>query len=116
MRFLLMIAFVFLVACERGISEMDVWVKPNSITITCENYSTISTDQGVLTNNVWNKDAARGDDWNQCLEKRLVDGEYQYGWSWSWPSGRKVIYSQPQIKIGSSPWMPEPKFDSSISS
>jgi hypothetical protein len=34
-----------------------------------------------------------------------------YGWSWSWPNVKRAVYGYPQIKVGSSPWAPEPKFD-----
>ena len=103
-----------LLSCKNSEENKTVWVKPESTTVSCEEYDTVKTEQGIVTNNVWNKFAAKDDPWSQCLEKRLVGGEIQFGWSWSWPFGRRVIYSQPQIKIGASPWAPEPKFDSSF--
>ncbi|MDC8831355.1 glycoside hydrolase family 12 [Alteromonas gilva] len=114
MRYLLIMLIAFVVSCGYEEAESDKWIKPESTTISCEEYFSYPTKQGVLTNNVWNKKAAESDSWRQCLEKRSVDGETQFGWSWSWPFGRRVIYSQPQIKIGSSPWAPEPKFDTSF--
>jgi len=101
-------------SCEESFNDRTIWIKPDSITISCDEYFNVETDIGILTNNVWNKHAAKKDVWQQCLEKRVIDGEIQYGWSWSWPFGRRVIYSQPQIKIGASPWAPEPKFDQSF--
>ncbi|AWF82276.1 glycoside hydrolase family 12 [Microbulbifer sp. A4B17] len=100
----------FSVSVNKGIE----WIKPETITISCKDYYSVPTKFGVLSNNVWNKHAAKDDPWSQCLEKRHVDGELQFGWSWSWPYGREVIYAQPQIKVGSSPWAPEPKFDDSF--
>jgi len=85
--------------------------KPNSITLTCDNYATIKTEHGVLTNNVWNKQAAGNKKWSQCIEKKTEGDSTLYGWSWSWPNENRAIYGYPQIKIGSSPWAPEPKFD-----
>lgn len=95
-------------------NENSKWVKPESTTISCEEYYSELISLGVLTNNVWNKGAAGAEMWSQCLEKRIHDGVVQYGWSWSWPFGREVIYAQPQIKIGASPWAPEPKFNTAF--
>lgn len=112
---LLLIVVVFgLSSCSKNESKPVNWVKPLSDTISCDAYFAEVTSKGVLTNNVWNQHAAKNDTWTQCLETRQVDGEAQYGWSWSWPFGRRVIYAQPQIKVGSSPWAPLPKFDSSF--
>lgn len=109
LRFLVLVFFIGLISCQQ---KKTPWVKPESITINCEDYFSVETEHGVLNNNVWNKLAAKDDDWSQCLEKKQVDSLFQYGWSWSWPMGRSVIYAYPQIKIGASPWLPEPKFDS----
>lgn len=114
MKKIIFIFVVFLFACQSKTNQNVVWVKPESITISCDEYYSVNIEQGILTNNVWNKHAAKNDTWNQCLEKRSINGDVQFGWSWSWPFDRRVIYAQPQIKIGSSPWAPEPKFDSAF--
>lgn len=44
-------------------------------------------------------------------KKKTVGDSTIYGWSWSWPYGKRAIYGYPQIKVGSSPWDPEPTFD-----
>ncbi|WP_444911318.1 GH12 family glycosyl hydrolase domain-containing protein [Microbulbifer sp. PAAF003] len=111
LRFLLYFFIILTASCATKVSNGSGWVKPETTTISCEDFHNVPTKLGILTNNVWNKYAAEDDPWSQCLEKRLVEGELQFGWSWSWPLGRRVIYSQPQIKIGSSPWAPESKFD-----
>jgi hypothetical protein len=110
----LFIATSLLMSCERNDTLQNQWIKPDSTTISCQDYFSLETKQGVLTNNVWNKHAAKKDPWEQCLEKKTINGEVHYGWSWSWPSGRNVIYAQPQIKVGSSPWAPTPKLDDSF--
>jgi len=109
--FLLLTFVLCLASCRHTKKTSQPWVKPESITVNCNEYFSIETEHGVLNNNVWNKYAAEDDDWSQCLEKRKIDSTYQYGWSWSWPTSRRVIYAYPQIKMGSSPWLPEPKFD-----
>ncbi|WP_444943744.1 GH12 family glycosyl hydrolase domain-containing protein [Microbulbifer sp. ZKSA006] len=109
-----MVFSVVLSFCSKVVGEDVGWVKPEGATISCDDFYSAPTKLGVLSNNVWNKYAAKDDPWTQCLKERLVDGELQFGWSWSWPFGRQLIYSQPQIKVGSSPWSPEPKFDDSF--
>ncbi len=88
-----------------------IWVKPETTTIACDDYYSLKTELGIFNNNVWNKHAAEKDAVSQCLEQREIDQATQYGWSWSWPEGRRVIYAYPQVKVGSSPWAPEPRFD-----
>lgn len=110
MKDLIVILMLTLTACTQGVKNSQP-APPESAIISCEDYYSHITSLGVLTNNVWNKQAAAGERWQQCLVRRQVADKTQYGWSWSWPNGRRVIYSQPQLKIGSSPWAPEPKFD-----
>ena len=98
-------------SCQKETVESIKWIKPDSFTISCEDYFSQQTNLGILNNNVWNKQAAKENARSQCIEKREVNGITQYGWSWTWPANRRVIYSYPQIKIGASPWAPEPKFD-----
>lgn len=112
MKYLVFVFVVFLCSCSSD--KRAEWVKPHSITVSCDEYYNLETRFGVLTNNVWNKHAAKSDLWEQCIETRDIDGSLQYGWSWSWPFERRVIYSQPQIKMGASPWAPKPKFNDSF--
>ncbi|SMF24204.1 Glycosyl hydrolase family 12 [Alteromonadaceae bacterium Bs31] len=114
MRIIVLISIIILLSCKGKPENNMHWEKPESITIDCSDYFNLKTSQGVLNNNVWNKNAANSKPWSQCLEKRVVEGENQFGWSWSWPTGRRVIYAYPQIKIGASPWAPEPKMDTAF--
>lgn len=107
----LFIVAICFCSCQAKHSKIINSIKPESITVTCEEYASIETEFGVVNNNLWNKHAAEEDNWNQCLEQRGVENLVQYGWSWSWPRSRRVVYAYPQIKVGSSPWAPEPKFD-----
>lgn len=109
MKVCIFVLVIFLCSCTQ--EKRVQWIKPDSVTISCDEYYNLETKHGVLTNNVWNKHAAESAPWKQCIEKRTIDGIVQYGWSWSWPFKRRVIYSQPQIKVGASPWAPHPKFN-----
>jgi hypothetical protein len=77
----------------------------------CEDYQAEVTEGGVLYNNVWNKGAAGSFDWTQCLERKSEGDTSTYGWSWNWPNTGRQIFGYPQIKVGTSPWDPLPKFD-----
>lgn len=79
--------------------------------VTCENYATVKTELGIVTNNVWNKRAAGNREWSQCIVKKTDGDSTFFGWTWSWPYGNRAIFGYPSIKIGSSPWAPEPRFD-----
>lgn len=98
-------------SCSSDLTDGEVWIKPDSQTLGCEDYLSLNTPLGMLTNNVWNKNAAGEFGWTQCLETRVEGDTTRYGWSWHWPAHRKVIYAYPQIKLGTSPWAPEPSAD-----
>jgi hypothetical protein len=103
----LWIAALALVGCQGEVHHDSPWIKPESVTLGCEDYQSISVDSGTLYNNVWNKHADTSGKGLQCLESKTVEGEIWYGWSWSWPEGKRVIYGYPQIKRGISPWAPQ---------
>jgi hypothetical protein len=79
--------------------------------LSCEEYASEITPIGIFTNNVWNRQAANGAAWSQCLMKRTEGDSVFYGWSWSWPFVEEAVYGYPQVKIGASPWAPEPRLD-----
>lgn len=97
-------------ACSDGGRAEEAWVKPATVTLACEDFASVPTERGVLYNNVWNAAAAGDFDWRQCIEQK-PDAEDVKGWSWHWPDGGSQIFAYPQIKLGSSPWDPLPKFD-----
>ncbi|NTS76806.1 glycoside hydrolase family 12 [Catenovulum sp. SM1970] len=111
MKYLLLGTLVLLTACSTKQNDEKHWIKPESTTLSCDHYFSHSSELGVLINNVWNKNAAHDKPWSQCIEQRVVDKQIQQGWSWSWPSDQSVIYAYPQIRIGASPWAPEPKYN-----
>ena len=104
----LMISILLLLSCEP--QDKD-WVKPDTISLGCEDYQSIPVGQAILYNNVWNKNAAGDFDWRQCLEQKPGTDSSIYGWSWHWPNESDKIFGYPQIKKGSSPWDPLPKID-----
>jgi hypothetical protein len=94
---------VSLPACERVAPRP--WIKPATSSIGCADYFS-QVDGPNVYNNVWNKGAADGGPWTQCLERHPVTG--LLGWSWNWPQRRNVIFGYPQVRRGSSPWAPLP--------
>lgn len=100
-----------LVACDNNAPQPPSFVKSASSTLGCDDYQSIPIEAGILYNNVWNKHADSTGKGVQCLESKEIDDSIHYGWSWSWPGNKQVIYGYPQIKIGASPWAPEPAFD-----
>ena len=54
--------------------------------------------------NVWNKAAAGGEPYEQCILRRVVDGEDEYGWRWRWPLGTGDVKGYPEVIHGFKPW------------
>ncbi len=106
---LIMVSGLFLSACDQELQSESKWKKPATETISCEDYHSETTPNGILFNNVWNNSAAGFFSWSQCLEKNPANGNY--GWSWVWPNIYNFTYAYPQIKTGASPWdsSPEPE-------
>ncbi len=112
LRFLLFIFLIF--PCTIMYSFQESSLKKASISSEvvreCTDFTSITTDSGVLYNNVWNKKAAKNQSWKQCIERQINDSISKIGWTWEWPTISKapIIYAYPQIKIGRSPWDPMP--------
>lgn len=101
---------VALAACQPAPATQ--WKKPATATVSCADYHSQVSDTNVYNNNVWNKGAASGAPWTQCLERHPQNGTL--GWSWSWPERRNVIFGYPQVKRGTSPWAPLPDVPSGL--
>ena len=56
----------------------------------------------LFLNNVWNKGEIT--DYEQCLMRRVVGGEDQYGWRWRWPYRQGEAKAYPQVIYGRTPW------------
>ncbi len=110
-KILFLAALLMLLSCEN-----EPWIKPKTDSLGCSDYLSITSPNGTLYNNVWNKKAANDHEWSQCIEKNIVNNSDIYGWSWSWPLKKwplsnSYIYAYPQIKLGNSPWDPQPNTD-----
>jgi len=68
----------------------------------CDDWAELMAGEYRLVNDVWNK----GDitDYEQCLMRRVVGGEDQYGWRWQWPYGRGEEKANPRMRFGTTPW------------
>ncbi|MCI4643758.1 MAG: hypothetical protein MRY64_03130 [Hyphomonadaceae bacterium] len=86
---------------------------PGADILDCEDYASVPTETGILYNNVWNKHAAGDQPFRQCLIQE-TGGQLRMGWLWDWPSRPRAVFGQPQIKIGASPWAPEPAFGTDL--
>lgn len=93
---------VMLAACPSGATHAEPLVEE----LACADYQEVSRPEGVYSNNVWNKQAARGADWRQCVVRRGGE-DGQIGWQWSWPERPRAVFGYPQIRIGTSPWVPQ---------
>ncbi len=112
-RIVILILIVSLgLSCKDKVNGVEKVLKPDSITLGCQDYLSVTNERGVFFNNVWNSFAAKDFKWSQCLEKRIVNDTAIYGWSWNWPITKADnVFSYPSIKLGRSPWGPEPCSD-----
>ena len=69
---------------------------------TCADWGELLAGDYQYLNNVWNKGTIA--DYEQCVMRRVVDGEDQYGWRWRWPNGGGEVKALPQVLFGQSPW------------
>ena len=58
-----------------------------------------------FNNNVWNKGTITN--FEQCILRRVVDGEDEYGWRWRWPRLPDFdVRGYPEVIYGHKPWHP----------
>ena len=111
MRRALALAALLVGACDAWVAtDTPEWVKPETVTVSCEAWAEVPDGNAVYFNNVWNEQAAGDFAWQQCIERDPANPS-RLGFSWNWPDESDTIYSQPQVKIGSSPWKPAPHLD-----
>ncbi|WP_422398466.1 GH12 family glycosyl hydrolase domain-containing protein [Teredinibacter turnerae] len=76
--------------------------------LSCDAFASHPTPIGRLVNNVWNQQAAGKARWEQCLLQRAGPNGPEYGWRWRWPATPSVVFAQPQITHGNTPWTSHP--------
>ncbi len=66
----------------------------------------LRTPHFTYLNNAW----GRGDitDYEQCLLKRVVGDNTEYGWRWRWPQGTGGVKAYPEVIHGHVPWWRHP--------
>lgn len=107
---IILVSCISFSACNKKTIDEPIWKKPDTKTINCGDFTSEEIPGGTLYNNVWNKQAVKGFQWRQCLEKSLTAD--LFGWSWEWPTDSNSIFAYPQIKVGISPWDPRPTVNS----
>ena len=68
----------------------------------CSDWAELIDGEYLFLNNVWNKGEIS--DYEQCLMRRVVDGEDQYGWRWRWPYRQGEAKAYPEAIYGQTPW------------
>lgn len=71
----------------------------------CGDWAKLRSAGFVYENNVWNQGTVKRQDRSQCLLRRVVDGETQYGWRWRWPLGSGEVKAYPEVIYGHKPWL-----------
>jgi hypothetical protein len=61
----------------------------------------------LLSNNTWNREAARGAH-DQAIFRKGVGGQTVFGWQWRWPSSDGVV-AYPEVIYGDTPWDTRPR-------
>lgn len=107
------ICLATLTACAPSSHDVSQTELPPTTDVECGDFASQVADAGVVYNNVWNKAAAEGYSSEQCIIQEARQGG-RLGWRWSWPREKRAVFGQPQIKIGASPWDPEPKFGTTL--
>ena len=70
-------------------------------------WAVIPIDGGYrVSNNVWNKDGARGP-YRQAIFTRNTGDGAAFGWEWKWPASDGVV-AYPEVMYGVSPWGSSP--------
>ena len=77
---------------------------PDTVQEFCEDWTRLESPPFEYLNNVWGKGHVT--DYEQCLLRRVVDGDTRYGWRWRWPSGGNLVKAFPEVIFGHKPWDP----------
>ena len=98
-------SLVFLLAgCEPAKEPLPISFDTAGISTYCRDWAKLQNADFLYENNVWGQGAISREDRLQCLLKRVVDGEVQYGWRWQWPRGSGDVKAYPEVIYGYKPW------------
>lgn len=67
----------------------------------CEDWDVLEAPEYTYLNNVWGKQDTT--DYDQCVMRRVVDGNDEYGWNWRWPAPSDRVRVYPEVLFG---WHP----------
>lgn len=98
-------SLVFLLAgCEPAKEPLPTSSDATDVSTYCRDWAKLQNADFLYENNVWNQGTVKRENRLQCLLKRVVDGEVQYGWSWQWPRGSGDVKAYPEVIYGHKPW------------
>ena len=96
---------VFLLAgCDSAKEPLPLGLDTADVETHCEDWAKLRNAGFVYENNVWNQGTIKREHRLQCLLKRVVDDEVQYGWRWQWPRGNGDVKAYPEVIYGHKPW------------
>ena len=96
---------VFLFAgCEPAKEPLPISLAATEVATYCRDWAKLRNAGFLYENNVWNQGTIKRENRLQCLLKRVVDGEVQYGWRWQWPRGSGEVKAYPEVIYGHKPW------------
>ena len=97
-------AVFLLAACEQAKEPLPSSFDTADVGTYCRDWARLRNAGFVYENNVWNQGTIKRENRTQCLLKRVVDGEVQYGWRWQWPRGSGNVKAYPEVIYGHKPW------------
>lgn len=105
LRAVLLGSAVFLLAgCEPAKEPLPTSFDTADVSTYCRDWAKLQNADFLYENNVWGQGAIKKESRLQCLLKRVVDGEVQYGWRWQWPRGSGDVKAYPEVIYGHKPW------------
>ena len=97
-------AAFLLAGCEQAKAPLPGSFNTADVAAYCRDWAKLRNSGFVYENNVWNQGTIKRENRAQCLLKRVVDGEVQYGWRWRWPRGSGNVKAYPEVIYGHKPW------------
>ena len=101
---LLCLALFLLAGCETAKEPLPISSDAAGVSTYCRDWARLQHAEFLYENNVWGQGAISGGDRLQCLLKRVVEGNVQYGWRWQWPRRGGNVKAYPEVIYGYKPW------------